>query len=227
MGQAKQRGTYEDRVKQAQSGERPREATPGNFRNKEAIDFIMREDSLILLDLRVDGVVSSELGISRITDDTRVFPMDNTHRTVAQSVQDSEQFLAPHLSDVQKRVMAWGNILAQCFASAHTAGIAKTKPFAAYITAMVHNICQQSTTPVKQILIKLNGLPNNTGLGSDPYITVYAPDSVIELKDKAGRVIERVDYAMLMQGKTEEQVLRDNVRMMGLWEGRLQEKATA
>ena len=211
MGQAKRRGSYEARVKQATKG------------SSEAEKFIHDTDEMIMLDVAIDNVFSTQLGITHTK--KQIFPMKNTEKNIQISVADHREngFTG---TDNQILLSAWGVITGQCMAAAHEKGMEffTSKPFLAYITQSVAYVVDKIGGPVKTIKIHLHGTPNPLGVG-DPYVCNWAPDSQIQLLAKDGRVIETMDYATLRSGKSDAEVLHSNADIMSKWVERNEQPA--
>jgi hypothetical protein len=208
MGQAKRRGTYKERVQQAQTVVIDATKLAGNPR-----EVIARMDELVELDISIANVFRTSMGLTRYGREG--FPIRNTEANIQLSIDDHKQH-GYSGTDQQHLMSAWGVIMGQCMAGAHERGneFFMGQQFSMWITQTVAWFLKQMPSTIKTIRIDLYGTRNTLGVGGDPWLVGWAPDSKIELLDKQGQCIDKVTYQLLRQGKSDAEVQQRNAEQL-------------
>jgi hypothetical protein len=172
-------------------------------------DFIAKTDELVELDVNIVNVFKTKMGMTNSwrTD----FPIKNTEANIKLSIDDHKQH-GYNGTDQQVLMSAWGVITGQCMAGAHEKGkkFFMGQQFSMWLSQSVSWFLKQMPSTIKTIKIHLYGTKNMMGVGGDPWMVGWSPDSKIELLDKSGKIIDRVTYKSLRQGKSDAEVLKHN-----------------
>jgi len=172
-------------------------------------------DDLVMLDVNIANAFSTKMGVP-VKDPG--MPTKSTEANIQLAIGDHKRNGLGG-TDQQILLSAWGTILGQCMAAAEQRSqkFLTSNEFMAFIVQNVYNIINTTGLPIKTIRIHLHGVPNTTGFGGDPVICSYSADSKIELLDKAGKILERVDYKTLTQGKSDDELRANNADLMSKW----------
>lgn len=220
MGQAKRRGSLEDRIKKAKTVVMDATKAAPEYGKK----IIAENDELVELDVNIANVFKSQMGMTRYK--RKAYPLKNTEANIQLSIEDHKRNGYAG-TDSQTLLSAWGVITGQCLAAAHDKGkeFFMGQQFSMWISQSVAYLLAKIPGDIKTIRLHLHGTRNILGIGSDPWVCGWAPESKIELLDKAGKVMERVDYHTLRQGKSDAEVMENNAEQMSKMYARSEETA--
>ena len=219
MGQAKRRGTFEDRIKQAKT----KVMDASNIQD-HAKKVIADNEELVELDVNIDNVFKTNMGLTRY--ERKGFRLKNTEANLQLSIDDHKRH-GYKGTDQQILMSAWGVIMGQTLANAHEKGkeFFMGQQFSMWITQSVALFLKKMPSTIKTIKIHLYGSKNTFGVGSDTWMVGWSPDSKFELLDKSGKIIDRVTYKSLRGGKSDAEVIEHNAEQLSTMFERTEETA--